>query len=160
MNDRRTEGRVAPIPSRIYVYISRAAPGLTLDDVRALIFEARGFNAINGITGLLTYDRRGFVQAIEGTGEAIDELIAAIRRDPRHHDMDVILDAPVSAQQFASFHDFLCEGEHVASLSILNCTTLARLSGDVAGAIGQGFARLQDAASDEVPALAALRQKR
>lgn len=160
MTDRQTEGRAAPIPSRICIYVSRAVPDLTIDDFRALIFEARGFNAINGVTGLLTYDRRGFLQAIEGTSEAIDELIAAIARDPRHHAMEIILDAPVSAPQFASFHDFLCEGERVASLSILNCTTLARLSGEVAGAIGQGFVRLQSATSEEAPALAALRQNR
>lgn len=160
MTDRQTEGRVAPIPSRICVYVSRAAPGLTIDDVRALIFEARGFNAINGITGLLTYDRRGFVQAIEGTVDAIDELMETIARDTRHRDMDVILDTPVSSPQFASFHDYSCEGERLASLSMLNCTTLGRLAGDVAGALGQAFARLHGVPSDEVPGLAALRQNR
>jgi hypothetical protein len=142
MTDRQPGERTAPGQSRICVYVSRPAPGLAIEDVRALVFEARGFNAINGITGLLTYDRRGFLQAVEGMGEAIDELIATIARDPRHSDMDVILDGPAWSRQFASFHDFICEGDRLASLALLQHATLARLSGDIAGAIGQGFARL------------------
>lgn len=142
MTDRRSGERVSRIPAKICVYISRAAACLAIDDVRALVFQARGFNAINGITGLLTYDRRGFLQAVEGTAEAIDELLDTIARDPRHRDMEIILEAPVSMQQFASFHDFLCEGERLAGLSMMADMTLARLSGEVAGAIGQGFARL------------------
>jgi Sensors of blue-light using FAD len=133
----------SPMPlHRVVIYISRPAEAVTLDEVRALIFEARSFNAINGIFGLLTYDRRGFLQAVEGADDAIDELLEKIRRDPRHHEMQLLFDASFTTLQFASFHDFLLSGERLASLSLLPHATLARLSGDVAGALGQGFARL------------------
>lgn len=142
MTERPVETRAPRIPTKICVYISRAVPDLSIDDVRVLIFEARGFNAINGIAGFLTFDRRGFLQAIEGTEDAIDELLATIARDPRHQNMQMILDTPVDAPQFMTFNDFICDGDRLASLALLPQTTLGRLSGEIAGAIGQGFVRL------------------
>jgi hypothetical protein len=132
----------APMPTKIVIYISKAVPDLARPDIERLMFEARGLNAINGVRGILTYDDRGFLQAIEGTSDAIDDIVARILADPRHYAIEVLLDAPTDGLQFDSFTDVLCPPGRLADPATFADWVLARLSGDVAAAIGRGYAML------------------
>jgi hypothetical protein len=67
------------------VYCSRAAPGVTAQDIDAIIATARRFNAAHGITGLLVFGSDVFFQWLEGPKASILELMARIHRDTRHN---------------------------------------------------------------------------
>ena len=144
MTDSQASAMPGPMPTKLVIYISRPAAALTVDDVRALMFEARGFNAMNGVMGLLTYDPRGFLQVIEGTAEAIDDLIVRIARDTRHHSMHVLHEDVVATPQFVTFHDAIRTSGPLAGLSILSETARARLMPEIALIIERGFALLDD----------------
>lgn len=131
------------MPTKVVAYVSKPTPGLAVEQVERLMFEARGLNAINGIRGILSFDRRGFLQAIEGTSDAIDELMARILADPRHGDIRMLIDAPTAGRQFVSFTDILCPSGSVADPSLFKDWARGRLSGDVAAAIGRGYAMLE-----------------
>lgn len=130
------------LPTKLIAYVSRPAPGLGVDQVERLMFEARGLNAINGIRGILSFDQRGFLQAIEGTSDAIDELKDRILNDKRHGHIRMLIDAPTDGWQFEGFTDILCPPGIEADPAVFNDWVLARLAPDVAAAIGQGYAIL------------------
>ena len=70
-------------------YTSLARPDLSSADVRAIHQTARHLNALDGVTGLLIYNGRQFLQVIEGSESAIDHLLQRLRADPRHSGLTV-----------------------------------------------------------------------
>ena len=70
-------------------YTSLARLDLTGDDLAAIHETARRLNALDGITGLLIFNGTHFLQIIEGSPEAIDGLVERLRRDPRHHGLEI-----------------------------------------------------------------------
>ena len=70
-------------------YTSLARLDLTGGDVAAIHETARHLNALDGITGLLLFNGRRFLQIIEGSEEAIDNLVERLRRDSRHSALEV-----------------------------------------------------------------------
>lgn len=84
-------------------YVSRAARELTDDDVYAIAREARENNALDGITGLMIYDGRHFVQITEGAAPSVADLLERIQADDRHGDLRIVRDAVVEARKFAGW---------------------------------------------------------
>lgn len=70
-------------------YTSLARLDLNADDLEAIHRGAREGNALDGITGLLIFNGTHFLQIVEGSPEAIDDLVERLRRDPRHSGFEV-----------------------------------------------------------------------
>ena len=70
-------------------YTSLARLDLTVDDLDSIHQSAMHLNALDGITGLLIFNGTHFLQVVEGAGEAIDDLVERLRRDPRHHGVEI-----------------------------------------------------------------------
>ena len=70
-------------------YTSVACPDLGPGDIRAIHQTARHLNALDGVTGLLVYNGRQFLQVIEGAESAIDDLLQRLQADPRHSGLTV-----------------------------------------------------------------------
>lgn len=70
-------------------YTSRASLDLTDEDLAAIHQTARHLNALDGIGGLLLFDGSRFLQIVEGAEDAIDNLVARLRMDPRHSAFEV-----------------------------------------------------------------------
>lgn len=72
-----------------YLYIS-TAPTLSRDEVDAILATSARNNPARGITGLLLYNGRNFLQLLEGEEAALATLMARITGDPRHGGVTVI----------------------------------------------------------------------
>lgn len=72
-----------------YLYIS-TAPSLSRDDVDAILESSARNNPAAGITGLLLYNGRNFLQLLEGEKAPLDTLMARIAEDPRHGGVSVL----------------------------------------------------------------------
>lgn len=72
------------------VYRSIGAPDLEGDDLFAIVESSTRRNPAREITGFLIYDDGRFFQLIEGPGESLDELLAELETDRRHHSIEVI----------------------------------------------------------------------
>ncbi|HTK58766.1 MAG TPA: BLUF domain-containing protein [Lacunisphaera sp.] len=81
-------------------YTSRAKLDLSADDLHDIHRTARELNSIDGITGLLVFNGTHFLQIIEGAEAAIDDLVARLRRDPRHSGLEVRDERKVEAHSF------------------------------------------------------------
>jgi hypothetical protein len=70
-------------------YTSLARLDLEAGDIEAIHRTARELNALEGITGLLIFNGTHFLQIVEGAPDAIDDLVERLRRDPRHHGVEI-----------------------------------------------------------------------
>ena len=85
---------------RSLTYTSRATLGFSEDALQQLRIEAARLNALDGITGLLIFDGTRFLQIIEGSETAIDDLVARLRRDSRHSAIEIRDERFVEARSF------------------------------------------------------------
>jgi hypothetical protein len=81
-------------------YTSRARLDLSSADLAAIQEVARHLNALDGITGLLIFDGSRFLQIVEGSEEAIDDLVARLRGDTRHSAIEIRDEHFVEARSF------------------------------------------------------------
>ncbi len=80
-----------------YLYIS-TAPGLSDEQVEAIVDESARNNTANAVTGLLFYNGRNFLQLFEGDGETVDALMVRIKNDPRHDGFSVLYEGEASGR--------------------------------------------------------------
>lgn len=79
------------------VYIS-TAQGLSRDQVQAILDSCARNNVEHGVTGLLLYNGRNFLQLLEGDKAAVDKLMAIIEKDPRHAGLAILHKSEVEAR--------------------------------------------------------------
>jgi hypothetical protein len=69
-------------------------------ELMAIFAASRARNMKDAITGMLLYKDGGFMQVLEGAGDAIDRAYARIRRDPRHKDRAILRGGEIDARGF------------------------------------------------------------
>ena len=95
---------LAPVePLRYTIYASTASGTLDRRQLVELLHQARRRNAELGLTGCLLYLDGAFIQMLEGSEEALEPVMASIRRDERHHELRDI--GSVSAKRLARLDD-------------------------------------------------------
>lgn len=70
-------------------YTSLARLDLQEVDLEDIYQTAREQNALDGISGLLVFNGTHFLQIIEGSEAAIEDLIERLRRDQRHTGFEI-----------------------------------------------------------------------
>lgn len=78
---------------------ARSATSLTPD----ILHGARAHNGISGVTGLLCAADDRFLQLLEGPAESVDVAMARIKDDPRHRDIELLVDRPVERRAFGDW---------------------------------------------------------
>ncbi|MDG2220463.1 MAG: BLUF domain-containing protein [Rubripirellula sp.] len=85
---------------RRVIYTSLATNPLDKRALLDLLHEARGFNHIDGITGLLMHDEGHFLQVVEGPVEEIANLVKRLKRDGRHEHFEIHEDVQTESRLF------------------------------------------------------------
>ncbi len=60
-------------------------------------------NKENGITGVLFYENRNFIQALEGKEDAVRSTLERVKKDPRHKNLKVLVDKPIEERSFSDW---------------------------------------------------------
>ncbi len=81
-------------------YTSLARLDLQASDLEDIHRTAREQNALDGVTGLLMFNGTHFLQIIEGSEEAIEDLVERLRKDPRHTGFEIRDRRKVDARSF------------------------------------------------------------
>ena len=71
------------------MYIS-TAPNLSREDVDAILAASQRNNSARGVTGMLLYNGRNFLQLLEGEESQLVSLMVKISHDPRHTGISMI----------------------------------------------------------------------
>lgn len=82
------------------VYISTRSAGLAPGDMEAILSCSRRNNAAAGVTGMLLFDGRRFLQALEGDEAAVRATYARIRYNPRHFALVELAVRHVASREF------------------------------------------------------------
>lgn len=85
------------------IYVSLATRDLTAPELAQLLDKARVNNASQGITGMMVYHRREFMQLLEGEQDAVQSLYERIADDPRHQQLRKIWDGPIRERGFSDW---------------------------------------------------------
>ncbi len=82
------------------VYVSAAVKPFHDEELLELLRQARSKNTGLGITGMLLYKKKEFMQALEGPEKEVTALADRIAQDPRHRDVRVILKNTAREREF------------------------------------------------------------
>lgn len=82
------------------LYTSKAVSPFKDDEVSKLLEIARRNNAEKSITGMLLYCNGNFIQLLEGEEEQLAELFKVISNDPRHTEVNKVIENKIQRPQF------------------------------------------------------------
>jgi hypothetical protein len=88
--------------SSIYfiIYLSNAEHDFTEAELTELLTKSRANNERDGITGMLLYKDRRFMQVLEGNERAVKTTFERIKRDSRHSEVVTLLDGKLAEREF------------------------------------------------------------
>jgi hypothetical protein len=66
----------------------------------SLLQQCLANNEASGVTGMLLYGNDTFLQVLEGSETSVDEVIAKIRQDPRHTQIQILYRRPLAERQY------------------------------------------------------------
>lgn len=89
-------------------YVSTATRSLQPAEIDGLLLDARGFNAMSGVTGVLLFNGQQFFQYFEGLPEDVDAVYGRIRQARSHTDIRELMNSAVGHRQFDSWHMGFC----------------------------------------------------
>lgn len=84
-------------------YVSRAKSAFDAQALKELLAICVGNNTRRGITGMLLYKDRWFMQVLEGSAVAVHLIYARIERDSRHHEIKLIVREPMRVREFSEW---------------------------------------------------------
>lgn len=86
------------------VYLSTTNTPFSKAELTSLLQVSRSNNQRLGITGMLLYKDDNFIQILEGEKEAVRDLYDQhISRDPRHHNLILLVEEKVSERLFSQW---------------------------------------------------------
>ncbi len=88
---------------RQIIYISTATAIATPEDPATILEVSRRNNVRDGLTGLLYFDGKRFLQVLEGDEAPIASALTRIHRDKRHRAIVVLSDRDVGTREFGDW---------------------------------------------------------
>jgi Sensors of blue-light using FAD len=72
------------------IYASTATDGVDLNEFKRILLQAQTNNNRRDLTGMLAFNSKIFLQALEGSRDQVNELYAKLIRDPRHNTVTML----------------------------------------------------------------------
>ena len=86
------------------VYVSHRSKDCNDEDIQFILESCKRNNPSLGITGVLLYDERKFIQLVEGEKESILSLYGKIKKDMRHQNCVMISFSEIESKSFPAWH--------------------------------------------------------
>jgi hypothetical protein len=85
------------------IYVSTALDSVDLNEFKRILNTAQTNNAARDLTGMLAFNSKVFLQAIEGSREAINDLYAKLTRDQRHFNLMLLKYSQIEQRHWANW---------------------------------------------------------
>jgi methanogenic corrinoid protein MtbC1 len=95
-------------------YRSLAVLTPTAAALQELLRSSQIRNRAAGLTGVLIHDRGAYFQWLEGPTESLQRVWASISQDPRHHQITVLREEPLSDRVFRGWDLRIATGDRVS----------------------------------------------
>ena len=90
-------------PLHSIVYTSTAVCPMNAGDLEALLVDARNFNRLNAITGVLLHSGDHFMQCFEGPEDAVQRVHQRILGSRQHTDVLEFMNLPIQKRTFSDW---------------------------------------------------------
>lgn len=87
----------------VLIYQSQASEAFSPDQLRRLATSSSEANAGAGITGVLLFDGRRFLQVLEGPEPEVQALFLRLLADPRHREVQTVLHTEAAQRSFSGW---------------------------------------------------------
>lgn len=94
------------------IYVSTASLEVSGNDLNAILSVSQKHNASAGITGLLAFNGRNFMQALEGGEAQVLDTMGRISADKRHSGIVVISNDVIDGRAFPDWSMRLAHATH------------------------------------------------
>ena len=84
-------------------YISSETRPILKDDLDDILSKSRKNNIDLGITGMLLYGNKTFIQILEGEEKSVNDLLRKIKKDPRHRDFKLVAKKEVNQRKYSEW---------------------------------------------------------
>lgn len=81
-------------------YISSETRPMLQEDLDDILCKSRKNNIELGITGMLLYANKTFIQILEGEEKSVNDLLRRIKKDPRHRDFRLVSKKEIKQRQY------------------------------------------------------------
>jgi hypothetical protein len=88
---------------RRIIYTSQSVIELNKQAMLTLLHDARSYNAIDDITGVLLQDKGRFLQVIEGPEKPVENLLQRLKNDTRHNEFHIYEDIITQVRLFSDW---------------------------------------------------------
>ncbi|CAH0537782.1 BLUF domain-containing protein [Vibrio marisflavi] len=85
------------------IYVSSISNGFTEDDIAQIIDSAKRNNLSRDITGILCFNRKYFLQCLEGSRAKVNEIYHKILNDKRHDNIIMLEYREISQRDFVDW---------------------------------------------------------
>jgi Sensors of blue-light using FAD len=85
------------------VYVSTAQDAVDLNEFKRILLSAQTSNQRRDLTGMLAFNSKLFLQALEGARDQVNDVYARIMRDPRHHSLALLKFAEIEERHWAGW---------------------------------------------------------
>ncbi|WMN59630.1 BLUF domain-containing protein [Pseudoalteromonas xiamenensis] len=85
------------------VYVSTFSKDFQSQDIEAILNVSRENNLKKYVTGMLCFNRKYFLQCIEGTRQNVNETYNRIVTDPRHHNLIILDYKEIAVREFSDW---------------------------------------------------------
>ncbi|MGL4577058.1 MAG: BLUF domain-containing protein [Burkholderiaceae bacterium] len=82
------------------IYASTAVDGVDMNEFKRILDTAQKNNTNSDLTGMLCFNSKIFLQALEGSREAINTLYGKLNKDPRHYGLTLIKYEPIQERHW------------------------------------------------------------
>ena len=86
-----------------FIYTSTASEPFSWTELEILRHECERRNNIEKITGMLLYDGKHFMQVLEGQEKKVLALFEHIKSDPRHRNIEALIQNPIDKRNFGDW---------------------------------------------------------
>lgn len=86
------------------VYASRATDKFQPASIKTILASARRNNGSSGVTGLLCFNQRCFLQCLEGPRDVVSQTYERILHDDRHQNAEIISFHYISRREFENWN--------------------------------------------------------
>jgi hypothetical protein len=85
------------------VYVSTAVDSVDLNEFKRILGTAQKNNERRDLTGMLAFNSKVFLQGLEGSREAVNDLYAKLMRDARHFNLMLLKYEPIEMRQWSGW---------------------------------------------------------
>ncbi len=86
------------------LYLSTACQVFYVEEMEAMLIKIRSNNKKFGVTGVLLYSGRSFLQFIEGEQEILNQMMQKIGKDSRHYNIVKLASGTSEERLFADWN--------------------------------------------------------